>query len=574
MLGRSLSTITLLAALLLLTPATALAQFLCGGFRTQVLTQHNDPQRTGTTTEETFLTHQRVKSPEFGKLWEYPVRGRIYAQPLLAPVLRSPHPRCVVFVATAENFVYAFDARSADPTPLWRYDAGAADVAFAGRVNQDRDGNAVGQNITPTIGIIGTPVIDLDHFTMYLAAMTQEGDNEARFSHTLHAIDIRTGNARGKTPVTGNIEGGGRFNSHRQNQRAALALVKGRIYIAWASFSDINFWDGFVMSYGTMDSANPLKKLGQFQVARFKPIIGRRHKGGGIWQSGGGPAIDDREDSLYVVTGNGDSSNDHAGTDFDSSVVRLDLNLHVKDYWTPSYQNVLNENDLDLSVAGPMIPEDQPDAHGRPVKLLLHGSKAGILYVLNRDNLGRFDKHGNHIIQDLRVFPEVGDLPRQMEASHIHTTPVYWRAPDGPRVYVASDYNLGVRAFRFEHERLNPNPAARNFFPRAPISQMSLSANGRTLGTGILWFISSPTGTVASYPGILYAFDAETLEMLYSSETNPFDRLGDYPRFNAPIIADGRVYVPTFSNKLVVYGMCPSATKGAPCRCQVCRPDR
>ena len=319
------------------------------------------------------------------------------------------------------------------------------------------------------------------------------------------------------------------------------------------------------MAYMIVDSPKPLEKVAQFQVASFDPLFGKRHKGGGIWQSGGGPAVDDTN-FLYVVTGNGDSDNAHAGQDFDSSTVKLDTNLHVVDYFTPSHQNFLNENDLDLSVAGPMIPDDQLNADGHVVKLLLHGSKAGFVYVLNRNNLGKFHEHENNIIQTLQVFPPADDLPHQMEPTHIHTTPIYWNGPDGARVYVASDYNLGVRAFRFDHEKLAPSPVAISYFPRAPISQMSLSSQGSTRGTGILWFISSPTGTVASYPGILYAFNAETLDMLYSSETNPFDRLGDYPRFNAPIVVAGKVYVPTFSNKLAVYGNCGVQGDGVQCR--------
>lgn len=530
-----------------------------------ILTHHNDPQRTGANTQEAILTMQNVKSDQFGKLWEYPVRGRIYAQPLYVTLLESAltfmglEEKHVVYVATAENFVYAFDADNNNPKPIWQYDAGSDIVAYARRVYLDDGGNGHDQNITPVIGIIGTPVIDLQHFTMYFVAMTQpnsENDpDHLEFYHTLHAIDIRTGKLRGKVLITGNIEGGGDFNSRRELQRAALALVRDSVYIAWASFGDIGPYDGLLMSYGTIDSPDPLKKLNQFQVARFDPIVGPRHKGGGIWQSGGGPAIDDRGNFLYIVTGNGDSDNTHAGSDFDCSTVKLDLNLEVVDYYTPSYQNFLNAHDLDMSVSGPMIPEDQQDTQNHPIKLLCHGSKAGLLYLLNRDGLGKFHETSNDIIQSFRVFPDADDLPNAMEPSHIHTTPIYWHAPDGPRIYVASDYNLGVRAFRFEHEKLNPHPVARNFFPRAPISQMTLSSNGSKSGTGILWFISSPTGIVASYPGILYAFDAETLEMLYTSESNPSDRLGDYPRFTAPIIANGKAYVPTFSNKLAVYGM-------------------
>ena len=532
-------------------------------FDANVVTHHYNQQRTGATLNETSLNQTLVSSPRFGKVAEFPVRGRIYAQPLFFSSLFSDPPRCVLIVATAENLVYAFDVINGFGKLIWTYDAGSQNVATAARVYLDADGTKHSQDITPTIGIIGTPVIDLPHFTMYFVAMTEEPGDV--FEHTLHAIDIRTGTLRKKTSIVGNIRGGGQFHSHRENQRAALALVDDRVYIPWASFADIPPTDGLVMSYMVVDSTKPLQKVAQFQVASFDPLFGKRHKGGGIWQSGGGPAVDEKE-FLYVVTGNGDSDNAHAGQDFDSSTVKLDTGLHVIDYYTPSYQNVLNANDLDLSVAGPMIPENRFDADGHLVKLLLHGSKAGFVYVLNRDNLGKFHEHENNIIQQLQVFPPADDLPHQMEPTHIHATPIFWKGPVGPRVYVASDYNLGVRAFQFDHEKLAPSPVATNFFPRAPISQMSLSSHGDERGTGVLWFISSPTGTVASYPGVLYAFNAETLDMLYSSETNPFDRLGDYARFNAPIVVAGLVYVPTFSNKLVVYGPCPG---GDPVQCRL-----
>ena len=263
-----------------------------------VTTHHLNSQRTGANTGELSLDHTKLKSGNFGKLWEYPVRGAIYAQPLLAPVTVDPARGrvCAVFVATAENFVYAFDANSADPTPLWVYDAGSDNVALGGRVYLTDDGTSVGQGISPTIGIIGTPVIDLPHFTMYFVAMTQ--DSDTRFTHTLHAIDIQTGVLRQKTAITGDIIGGGRFNSQRENQRAALALAKATIYIAWASFGDIAPFDGLVMRYALVDSPTPLEKLQQFQVASFDPLVGKRHKGGGIWQSGGGPAVDPEENFL------------------------------------------------------------------------------------------------------------------------------------------------------------------------------------------------------------------------------------------------------------------------------------
>jgi hypothetical protein len=495
--------------------------------------------------------------------------------------------------------VYAFDAFSKDPVPIWRYDAsdgtttlgpvsgassGFDKVPYSNRIYINDAGEKTGQGITPSVGIIGTPVIDMAHSTMYFVAMTNENSasiNEPKFVHTLHAISLVDGTRRMTITIKPELQGLG-WRSERQNQRSALALANDRIYIAWASFDDMTPFVGLVLAYFTVDSTQPLQPAGQFQVTGTSPcpsgnILGigdgpNRLKGG-IWHSGGGVAVDD-QNFIYVVTGNGDSDNDNKcpGRDLDSSSVKLSPDLKVKDFFTPSYNNVLNTIDLDLSVAGPMIPTDQPNESGKPTKLLIHGSKAGIVYVLNRDDLGQYNEHSNRVIQELHVFPDAchgvacTKVLAYRDPTHVHTTPVFWKAPDGPRVFIGSDYNLGVRAFRFDHEKLNPTPVAANFFPRAPISQMSLSSFGDSPGTGILWFISSPAGILASYPGILYAFSAENLDMLYSSETNPFDRLGDYPRFNAPVVANHLVYVPTFSNKVAVYGLCQPGVNALRCR--------
>lgn len=242
------------------------------------------------------------------------------------------------------------------------------------------------------------------------------------------------------------------------------------------------------MSYGIVDSPAPLRKIDQFQVARFDPLLGPRHKSGGIWHSGGGPAVDERGQFLYVVTGNGASSNAHAGVDFDSSDVKLDLGLHVVDYYTPSFQNFLNENDLDLSVAGPMIPREWRDSNRNVVRRILHGSKQGIIYNLNRDNMGKFHEHDNPI-QQVTVFDEPNP-GATMQKRHIHSTPVFWETETDRRVYVASDWGLGIRAYKFNDDGLlNPTPilsTARNQ-PRYAITQFSLSANGST--NGVLWAV-------------------------------------------------------------------------------------
>lgn len=522
-----------------------------------VLTQHNDPQRTGANLSETLLTPASVATPKFVRLGAFAVEGQVYAQPLYASRVSTDQKgvRNILFIATASNMLYAFDADIQEaPLPIWTYDAGRARTASSRAVY---NGQA---NIDPEIGIIGTPVIDIEHSTIYLVAMTQPDRNRREFFHTLHAVDIRSGQVRG-TPVTieGSIEGGGQFNSAHENQRAALALVGDRVIISWAGFADQQPYDGFVMSYGTVDSSTGLKKRDQFQVVRFNPLFGERHRGGGIWHSGGGPAIDERAEFIYVVTGNGTSRNNHAGEDFDSSDVKLDASLRVADYYTPSYQNFLNEHDLDLSVSGPMIPPEWRDKTGKLVRRLVHGGKAGLLYNLNRDGLGRFHEKSN-VPQQFRVFDEPNPGP-MLEKLHIHATPTLWDRKSTRLVYVASDWGLGVKAFKFNDDgTLDERPLLFTSGPhRYAFTQLALSANGGE--DGILWAIgcldcvvdgpTKPNTDPGGKQGVLVAYDASKLGApIFTSPP-----IGIYPRFNAPTVVNGRVYVPTFSNSVAVFGL-------------------
>ena len=262
----------------------------------QVLTQHNNPQRTGANLEETVLTPVAVASPSFGQLGSYPVQGQVFAQSLFVSGIEvvGRGKRNVLFVATAHNLIFAFDAdQTGEQALLWRFDAGSGIAAnasqlYPGRRSCSGAGEGERPDVCPEVGIMGTPVIDLPHSTIYFVAMTQPVRGREEFFHTLHAVDIRSHQPRASIRINGSIEGGGTFNSGRQNQRAALALMGDRIFIAWAGFGDIAPYDGLVMSYGTVDSSEGLVKHEQFQVSRSDPVLGERFKKGGIWHSGGG----------------------------------------------------------------------------------------------------------------------------------------------------------------------------------------------------------------------------------------------------------------------------------------------
>jgi outer membrane protein assembly factor BamB len=529
---------------------------------------------------ERLLTPETVRSARFADLGSFPVYGKVFAQPLFTS-LDGQH---TLYVVTARNLVYAFDADDPfDPRrparrPRWVYDAGcdlvvpSSDVYPFATKEQPPD-------IDDGLGIIATPVIDLGTRTLYVTAMTKVPINGVRPPHDvscesttsdpgmmnhpqhnvqyawkLHAVDISSGQQKGAVELS---HPG--LDPQKQLQRAALTLANGRVYIAWSSFGDRTVdgdWDGYVLAYRSLGSDAPsLAKLETFQVAP------KKHEGG-IWHSGGGPAVDS-DGNLYVVTGNGHSDDRDDGVDFDSSDVKLGPDLKVVDYFTPSFRGTLNgldhsdvRQDLDLSVSGPMLAPEWVSRQNNRVRRVLHGSKQGILYNLDGGKMGQFHPHSNPV-QMVTVFQN-NDPGDQMKALHIHTTPVFWEVAGERRVYVASDWKFGIRAFKFDDNgNLDPAPVRMTSLSDWAFTQMSLSSRGAE--DGVLWTIAC-SGCVDDLHrgppawhnrlGKLVAYDAERLDQpIYVSEIEA------YPRFNAPTIANGRVYVPTFSGRVLVFGL-------------------
>jgi hypothetical protein len=214
-----------------------------------VLTQHNDLARTGANLHETILNTRNVNTNQFGLIFTRAVDDQIYGQPLVAAQVnlgdRGVHN--LVIVVTVNDSVYAFDADEPSAgAPYWQ-------VSFLGPHatplrNTDMPQACGGEyaDFSGHIGIVSTPVIDPQAGTIYLLARTKEyGTN---FVQRLHALDLRTGQERPHSPVVitatypgtgdGNVQGVLQFDSLRQNQRSALALVGGMVYIAWTSHCD------------------------------------------------------------------------------------------------------------------------------------------------------------------------------------------------------------------------------------------------------------------------------------------------------------------------------------------------
>jgi hypothetical protein len=477
----------------------------------------------------------------------------VYTQPLIVPgvTLTAGGTHDVAYVATMSDTVYAFDANdTAASAPLWSTSLlppGAVPVA-----NTDMTGACGGnyQDISGNIGVVGTPVIDPSTHLMYLVARTKENAGTT-FVQRLHAIDIRDGSEQlgGPVAITAQVSGTGdgsttvTFDPLRNNQRASLLLDNGVVYVAFASHCDWGPYHGWILGY----DASTLN-----QVAVFNPTPDGG--AGGIWMAGQGPAADG-QGSIYVVTGNGTvgvggdpTSPRNRGESF-LRLAESPSGLTTASWFTPHEYPRLNAGDLDLGSAGPMLVPN--------TNLVIGGGKNSKLYAMDRNAMG-----GGSVGTKHDDPPAVQVVP--LEAQHLHGSPVYWNGPNAALVYTWDEFDH-LKSFRFDpgDGKFDPRPLAVSPNPAPdgmPGGFLSISASGGIDGTGILWAYlpESGDGNQAVVPGALHAFDATNVGVeLWNSSQNPNDRPGSFGKFASPTIADGRVYLATFSNAVCTYGLLP-----------------
>jgi hypothetical protein len=406
---------------------------------TGVFTQHNDNARTGQNLNETILTTANVKASKFGKVFSYPVDGQIYAQPLYVPNVTIPNHGVhnVLYVATENDTLYAFDADGLTPNILWS-------LSFINPSNGVTTINCISAgivcNVYPITGITSTPVIDPTSNTIYLLVRTQEKGTSVQ---RLHALDITTGAEKFGGPVeiaaivngtgTGTSRGKIQFDALHDNQRTALLLANGNIYIGWAGQAH-----GWIMAYNA-------QTLAQVAVVNTTP----NGTLGGVWQAGNGPAVDS-EGNIYFSTGDGTFDLNTGGVDFGDSLVKMDANLNLLDYFTPMDQACrLLPNDLDLGSGGPLVLPPQAGTYadeiieagkgGSPCDLF--GSTYAVpIYLVNRDTMGKYDP-----TQDQDIETVEGTVHGYW------SSPTYWQSPttqvadDAVRLLLGADQRNGQR---------------------------------------------------------------------------------------------------------------------------------
>ena len=527
---------------------------------TAVTTYHNDNLRTGQNSHETILTPGNVKSSQFGKRVTYPVDGQVYAQPLYLPnVSINGTTHNVVYVATENDSVYAFDAdQTTAIAPLWKTSFTGPNVTpvpagdvFTRYPNHDID---------PVIGITSTPVIDPATNILYVVAMTKEN---GQYFQRIHAIDVTTGAEKAGSPVdiqasvtgTGDASSGGQvhFDAKREDQRPALLLSNGVVYISWASFGDTDPYHGWVIGYHYTGSA--------FQQAAVYNDSANGSEGG-IWMSGDGPAADS-SGNVYLITGNGSYDLNTGGPNSGDSFLKFGTQngLTVSDYFTPFNQSCLSAADADLGSGGALLLPDQTNtAHPH---VLIGAGKEGRIYVIDRDNMGHFTNdpnlncsttEKNQTTSD-KVLQELG--PKTIGGDF--SAPAYWASTGHKRVYL-NGINDTLKAFQVDNDILSTTPTSQTTESFAfPGVTPSVSANGNT--NGIVWVVSPPAscsgnGCNPNGFGILRAYNAINLgnELYNSTQNASRDQLDSYTKFSVPTIANGEVFVGTHTS-LSIYGL-------------------
>lgn len=523
-----------------------------------VLTYHDDLARNGANEREYALTPADVGPGSFGKLFSCGVDGAIYAQPLWAPHLEvNGRWRNVVFIATAHDSLYAFDADESPCVPLWRVslidrrhgsDGGETPVPAGSDLHLVGKGDG---DITPEVGVIGTPVIDPQSHTLYVVSKSVVYSAGLRFHLRLHAIDVRTGAEQPGSPVeiraSAPRQGGAsvRFAAREENQRAGLALLDGVVYVAFGSHEDGMPFYGWLLGY-------------RYDGAAFRHAYTLNTapdaKEGGIWMGGAAPAAD-AEGELFVVTGNGGFDAEAAQPpheDYGDSVLKLAGNLKVLQYFTPSDQHFNDVENNDFGSGGVVLASLPASSPVKAVAVAV--GKDGELFVLDCAHLGGYGDE--KAWQEVRTGTE-----KDVSGAYpglVFSEGALWK----------DRYYLTGAGEPLEMYRLDPRTAHLIFqasasVPRAfgyPGATPAVSSRGDD--NGIVWVLDNrrycTPGAQGCGPAVLRAYDATTLRELWESPLSGPGAAGNAVKFTVPTIANGKVYVGTRGdNTGGVYGSTP-----------------
>jgi hypothetical protein len=500
-----------------------------------VITYHYDNGRSGQNLNETTLTLANVNSATFGKKGEFSVDGLVDAQPLyLSQVTIGGQKKNVLYVVTEHGSVYAFDADSINGTTstfLWK-------TSTLGSGETTSDNRGCGQ-VSPEIGITSTPVIDRTRNAIYVVAMSK--NSSGSYFQRLHALNLSTGaelfsgpqTITATYPGTGDNSSGGNviFDPKQYKERPGLLQINGTIYTTWSSHCDARPYTSWVMAFSA-------DTLAQTSVLNLTP----NGNDGGIWMAGTAPAADS-SGNLFFIIGNGtfdttlDANGFPANGNCGNCFVKLSTSAGLKlaDYFTPHNTVSESNGDVDFGSGGGILLVDVTDSTGKTRHLSVGAGKDALIYVVDRDSMGKFNANTDQIYQEIS-----GQL-----GGGVYSMPAFFNGA----VYYGA-VGDALKAFPVTTAKLAGTPSSQSAHSFGyPGTTPSVSANGAT--NGIVWAIENSGA-------ILFAYDASNLTReLYDSNqaANNRDHFSGN-KFITPMVVNGRVYVGT-PNSVAVFGLLP-----------------
>jgi hypothetical protein len=504
------------------------------GGNVNVLTFRNDVGRTGQNLNETILTTSSVNFNTFGKLGFLSADGLVDGAPLyVADLTIAGASHNVAYVVSENDSVYAYDADNF--TQLWK-------VTVLGANETPSDDRGCSQ-VSPQIGITSTPVIDLNHGahgTIFVVAMSK--DNSGNYHQRLHALDLTTGAEESGSPteISASFSSQGvnsTFDPKQYKERVGLLLLNGAIYMGWASHCDDEPYQGWLMGYSE-------STLQQVSVLNLTPHDSRGE--GGIWMAGAGLAADS-SGNIYFLDANGtfddtlDANGFPVNGDFGNGFLKVSTSgnaLAVADYFNMHNTDAESNADQDLGSGGAMVLPDIKDNIGNTWHLAVGAGKDSHIYVVNRDNMGKFNTNNDNAIYQ--------EISSNGLGGGVFASPAYF---NNTVYYGAVGDNL--KAFSISNAKLvTPASSQTAITFGYPGTTPSISANGTS--NAIVWAVE------AGGRGTLHAYDATNLaNELYNSNqaANGRDQFSDN-KFIAPTIANGKVFVGTPTG-VIVFGLLP-----------------
>ena len=513
---------------------------------TTSVTYAGDELRTGWYSDEAALAPSVVGGAGFGQLFTTSISGQVYAQPLVS--------QGTLFVATENNVIYGLDP--ATGRQLWSRTLATA-VAQSDLPNQC-------SNIAPTVGITGTPVIDSSTNIAYFFSKAYLSGASGAIGYFAHAVSVATGAEVSGFPVQ--IQGSAAndssqtFVAKQQLQRPGLLLMNGVVYAGFGSHCDAQPAVGWIAGVST---SGQLKALWTTEAGSNKTQLAS------VWAPGA--LASDGSGQILFATGNGVSSTDTTGPGtsppaaLPESAVRLtvqsDGSLKATDYFSPFNIGVLDSNDWDFGSSSPLLLPSSPFGTTAIPHLMMMGSKAGLLYLLNRDSLGGRGQGtvgtdggagGDAVLEELGPFS-----PNTLGQVGMWTKPSVWPG-DGGYVYTveASEGSSPafLRAFKYGLDASGKptfasSGASSGTFGYSSGSPM-VTSSGTTSGSALVWVEYAPNA--GSSGAELRAYDAVPVNGVLNERFHA--SVGQIANFASPGIAGGRVYVATRDGRVLGFG--------------------